>query len=70
MRTNDPDDLTHVLRMVLNDNVGQRITEALIIGIDQSVHYYLGEIQNSTKGVAVPFDPHGDADGTSPQFNP
>lgn len=66
----DPDDLSHVLRMVLNDNTGQRITEALIIGIDESVHYYLGEIENSTKGMSVPYEIEKDADnGTPTQFN-
>ena len=63
----DPDDLTHVLRMVLNDNMGQRITEALIIGIDVSVHQYLGAVQHSTNGVAVPFQPTGEAHGTPAQ---
>lgn len=58
----NPDDLTHVLRMVLNDNMGQRITEALIIGIDESVHHYLSAVQGSTQGVSVPVngdDEHG-----------
>lgn len=65
----DPDDLTHVLRMVLNDNMGQRITEALMIGIDESVHHYLAAIQNSTNGVSVPYKVHGEADGTPTQHN-
>ena len=51
----DPDDLTHVLRMVLNDNMGQRITEALIIGIDESVHHYLSAVTHATNGMSVPF---------------
>lgn len=62
----DPDDLTHVLRMVLNDNMGQRITEALIIGIDESVHHYLAEIQNSTNGISVPYEIKGDAEHGTP----
>jgi len=65
--TRDPDDLTHVLRMVLNDNMGQRITEALIIGIDVAVHHYLGAVQNSMGGVTVPYQPNGEANGTSAQ---
>lgn len=62
----EPDDLAHVLRMVLNDNMGQRITEALIIGIDEAVHHYLGAVQNSKCGVTVPYQPNGEAHGNTP----
>lgn len=39
--------VSHVLRMVLAENKGQVLTEALILGIDQSVLYYLNAVENS-----------------------
>ena len=35
------EDLQHTLRMVLNDNRGQTLTEALTLGIEASVEHYL-----------------------------
>lgn len=39
------EDLQHVLDMVLLDNKGSVLTEALVIGIGQSVLMYIGNIE-------------------------
>ena len=39
------EDLQHTLRMVLNDNRGQSLTEALTLGIEFSVEHYLRAIE-------------------------
>ena len=39
------EDLQHTLRMVLNDNRGQTLTEALTLGIEASVEHYLRALE-------------------------
>jgi hypothetical protein len=39
------EDLRHVLDMVLLDNKGSMLTEALVIGIGQSILMYIGNIE-------------------------
>lgn len=43
-------DLQNVLRMVLNDNRGNTLTEALSLGIEQSVIHYLNAIKQPDDG--------------------
>ena len=48
------EDLTHVLNMVLLDNKGNTLTEALVIGIERSVLMYLGNIEAAAEaGIPV-----------------
>lgn len=48
------EDLTHVLNMVLLDNKGNTLTEALVIGIERSVLMYIGNIEAAAEaGVVV-----------------
>ncbi len=42
------EDLTNVLNMVLADNRGNSLTEALCLGIERSVLLYVGKIEEST----------------------
>lgn len=39
------EDVSHVLNMVLLDNKGNTLTEALVIGIERSVLMYIGNIE-------------------------
>jgi len=40
----EKEDLFHVLRMVLNENRGNVLTEALGLGIEQAVMFYLSRL--------------------------
>ena len=42
-----PDNLTHVLRMVLGENKGQVLTEAMILGLEASITFYMNRITQS-----------------------
>ena len=49
MDTFSPEDAGHVVGMILQENKGSLLTEALIIGIQQSVIHYSLRIQESAK---------------------
>lgn len=42
-------DIKHVINMVISDNKGQVLTEALCIGIEQSIVHYCTRIQESAQ---------------------
>lgn len=47
-------DIQHVLRMVLNDNRGNTLTEALGLGIESSVLHYLKQINMVAANAVAP----------------
>lgn len=44
-----PNNLSHVLNMVLYENKGQVLTEALIVGIERCVAHYMNAVESNEK---------------------
>lgn len=44
-------DFEHIFRMVLNDNRGNVITEAMVLGLEATIIHYIKQLTANTKSV-------------------
>lgn len=49
METLSPTDVAFVVNMVLRENKGNMLSEALAIGIEQSVKFYCGKLKDGSE---------------------
>ena len=45
----NPENLKHVLRMVLGDNKGQVLTEAMCLGLESAIVFYMNTFDAAEK---------------------